>query len=135
MISIIVEDRCIVINGVDARASDDRVSSLLAPDVRAVQFREDKGIGHIEFAYEYGDDRIPNKSITASDIDIPAIKNLHATFLAEEIERKEEEERKAREQERLEREEELRQHAIERAKLPEEERLLIEKQLRMEGEL
>ena len=92
MISIIVEDRTISIDGVGARSSDDRVASLVAPDVRALQFHEGKGIGHIEFAYEYGDDRRDNQHITASDINIPAIKALHATLIAEEEARRAEEE-------------------------------------------
>ena len=84
MISIIVEDRVIAIDGLAVRALDDRVKALVAPDVRAVQFHEERGIGHIEFAYEYGDERRGNQSITASDINIPAIKELHATLIAEE---------------------------------------------------
>ena len=91
MISVIVEDKTIVIDGVGVSTLDNRVSSLVAPDVRAVQFHEGKGIGHIEFAYEYGDERRGNQSITSSDIDIAAIKSLHATLIAEEKERMEKE--------------------------------------------
>ena len=88
MISIIVEDKTIVIDNVSITALDDRVKTLVAPDVRAVQFHEGKSIGHIEFAYEYGDERRGNKRITVSDINIPAIKSLHATLIAEEEARK-----------------------------------------------
>jgi len=87
MISIIVEDRTIVVDGLGARSLDNRVASLVAPDVRALQFHEGRGIGHIEFAYEYGDDRRDNQHITASDINIPAIRALHATLVAEEEDR------------------------------------------------
>ena len=84
MISIIVEDKTIVIDNVGITALDDRVKALVAPDVRAIQFHEGRGIGHIEFSYEYGDERRGNQRITASDINIPAIKALHATLIAEE---------------------------------------------------
>ena len=91
MISIIPEDKTIVIDGISARALDNRVSAVAATDARAIQFHEEKGIGHIEFAYEYGDDRKGNKCITAEDIDIAEIKALHETLIAEEAKRQAEE--------------------------------------------
>jgi len=91
MISVIVEDKSIVINGVGAFASDNRVSEMVAPDVRAIQFNEKKGVGHIEFAFENAEERRGNKAITESDIDVDAITSLHATLVAEEKQRLEKE--------------------------------------------
>tara|TARA_Y100000588_G_C14110178_1_gene862669 strand:+ start:656 stop:991 length:336 start_codon:yes stop_codon:yes gene_type:complete len=106
MISIIVEDKSITIDGVGAKALDDRVSTMVASDVRALQFHEEKGIGHLEFTYEYGDERRGNQHITESDINIPVIKALHATLIAEEESRREAERaaREAEEAARLEQE-------------------------------
>tara|TARA_Y100000588_G_C14073416_1_gene846819 strand:+ start:560 stop:871 length:312 start_codon:yes stop_codon:yes gene_type:complete len=91
MISVLVLDRAVYVDGIVAFANDDRISTLIAPiasDVSAIQFSEEKNIGHVEFINEYGDPNPKgNLHITASDIDIASIKSLHSTLIAEEEER------------------------------------------------
>ena len=95
MISVLVQDRAVYVDGNVAVANDDRVSTLVAPiasGVSAIQFSEEKGVGHVEFIAEYGDPNPRgNLHITESDIDVAAIKSLHATLIAEEKERMEKE--------------------------------------------
>jgi len=91
MISIIPQDQTIVIDGVSATDhSGDRVSAVVAPNVNAIQYDPERGIGEIEymndpFWRQNGGEFRRNEPVTEEDIGvtIAAIRELHATLIAE----------------------------------------------------
>ena len=80
--SIIPDDGTIVIDGVGISSQDDRVSSMVSSDIRAIQYDDSESIGHIE--YKSGMyDRFPRDNEMIYDLDTTKFKELHSKMSAE----------------------------------------------------
>jgi hypothetical protein len=89
MISIIPSDETIVIDGVAIQDTEQkRVSAMLAPDIHAIQFDDQRNIGEVEYVndpfwQQVGGEYRQNEPITAESFDFSAIRAVHAAVLEE----------------------------------------------------
>ena len=83
-ISIVPIDGTIVIGGVGVTVTNDRLRSIVASDIHAIQYDESNSIGHIEYKRGPYDKNPRGNEMIYNEFDPSPFKELHAELLEEE---------------------------------------------------